>query len=337
MKESNKTFKFKNNFKVFFDFYKLSLKTFFVSPLNILLGIVIIFFVLWIWLLYRENDPFILSSAIGSLIIRNGLHTFYRGLNSHKETGFTKRIDYTPINVWIKPFAYILSSLTINVIVSIALLSSTLIVFDTQMELVKHVNWPMFISGAFFLWLLSVLMSYSIYTFFKRSSMALILALLLYILAYYLLGCAYPYNIIAKYDWLNSFLYAFPQRYMMNVMQAGWVGATNLVFTDIENAGEFAVDWKLTQNLWVPYLATFGFILLFSILLIMVIIIKVEKHKKDKFGVSLILRLSTKYINDLKRCASLEELKTLRKKHLEEIGYRSDTKDWSKVTFKKKK
>ncbi|AHI53112.1 hypothetical protein [Spiroplasma culicicola] len=333
MKKETKVF-VKKQSKMFFSFYKLSLITFFSSPINIFLGIILMHFILFMWLMYRENDPFILASAVGAMVVRNSMHLFYRGLTAHKSSGFAMMIRYTPAHPLIRPIANIVANFTINLVLIIVMIGSTLLIYPSQKAIIGNVNWNMFLTATFLLWFLTVLISYTTYRFVEDSTKGMIIVNLIYVLAYNLLGCAYPYHIIANYSWLNTILYFFPLRYMMNVMQAGWVNATNLVYT---GNPEYEVDWHLGQNLAIPYLITLTFILIFLILLIVVIIIKVNNNKKDNYGSNIVLKLSTKYIRDIKRCTSFEEIKELRKNHLEEMGYRLDNEDDLKIDFKKKK
>ncbi|AKX33915.1 ABC transporter permease protein [Spiroplasma litorale] len=309
-----------SNYRVFNRLYFLWIKSFIFSPLNMFLGVFLIIFTQFIWLAFKSSDPFIFASALGSLIVRNSCHTFYRTLNLSRTTGFTNRLIYTKANNFLRPLSHLAASLTINFVVSIIMLGLTVIFFEEQRVLLSGVNWFMFISGAFLLWLLSVLICYTIYIFFKNYMLGNIVAIILYMLCYNLLGLAFPYQSIAKLEWLNVILYLLPQRYMMNVMQAGWVNATNLVY----QSNEFPwsnVDFKLTNNLWLPYLVTFGFILIFFFINYLHLANKSKQFKKDDYGSSIIVKLSNKYIREIKRCTTIDDLNQLRNKHLEETGH----------------
>ncbi|AGR41447.1 ABC-2 transporter permease [Spiroplasma taiwanense] len=316
--------KFKLNLKIFYNLYILSIKSFLYSPLNMFLGVFLILFILIIWLLFKSDDPFIFASAIGTLIARNGVHTFYRNVNMNRTVGFSQRMKFTGMNGFLRPFANILASFTINALILMLMLTIIIIFFKEQRNMFEHVNWTMFLTGAFLLWILSVLISYSIYVFCKNQTWGNIIASLIYLISYNLLGCAFPYETIAgNAPWLNFVLYFVPQRYMMNVMQAGWVDATNLNYLG-KNNGQYKVDFKLRENLLIPYLITFSFILILSILLITFIIINVQRRKKDGYGANIVLKLSSKYIRDIKRCTNIEELNNLRSQHLTQLGFDSN-------------
>ncbi|AUB31866.1 hypothetical protein [Spiroplasma floricola] len=316
MVKKNNSIKLNNNWKSFKDLYWLSIKTFVYSPINMFLGVFLVIFTLFIWLFFKGDNPFLFASAIGTLIVRNGVQTFHRTLANNKNTGFVQRINNTGLNGFVRPLANILANFTINFIISVFLMFLTLIFFKEQRNLFSNVNWWMFITGTFCLWLLSVLISYSIFIFVDSTTVGGIYASLIYIFAYNLLGCAFPYEVIARINWLNIILYFLPQRYMMNVMQAGWVNAKNLVFEGIGENHLYKVDFRLGGNLAIPYLITFGFIFLLLFFLITFIIIKVRQTKKDIYGTSVVIQLSTDYIKEIKKCSDIVELKKIREKHI---------------------
>ncbi|WP_338984608.1 hypothetical protein [Spiroplasma endosymbiont of Diplazon laetatorius] len=321
MKKNSNQIKLHNNLRTFRDLYLLSLKTFVYSPINMFLGVFLVIFTLFIWLTFKSDNPFLFASAIGTLIVRNGVHTFHRTLSNNKNTGFIGRINNTGLNVFIRPAANILANFTINFVITLILMLLTIIFFNDQRSLFSGVNWAMFIFGAISLWLLSVIISYSIFIYVKSTITGTIYVSLIYLFSYNLLGCAFPYEVIAKISWLNIILYFLPQRYMLNVMQAGWVNATNLNYAGID--GKYKVDFRLGENLAIPFAVTYAMILILSFCLITFIIVNVRKTKVDIYGTSVVLKLSSDYIKDIKKCSSISELKELRKKHLEETDLNS--------------
>ncbi|WP_339020453.1 hypothetical protein [Spiroplasma endosymbiont of Atherix ibis] len=336
LKKSN-SIKLNNNWKSFKNLYWLAIKTFIYSPINMFLGVFLVIFTLFIWLLFKADNPFLFASAIGTLIIRNGIQTFHRTLANNKNTGFVQRISNTGLNGFIRALANILANFTINFIISILLMSLTLIFFKEQRNLFSNVNWSMFITGAFFLWLLSVLISYSIFIFVDSTTVGAIYASLIYIFAYNLLGCAFPYEVIARIKWLNFILYFLPQRYMMNVMQAGWVNAKKLVFEGIGENHLYKVDFRLGGNLTIPYLVTFAFIFLLLFFLITFIITRVRQTKKDIYGNSVVVQLSTDYIKEVKKCSNIVELKKMREKHINDRKINSNYFKYYDTNKKSKK
>ncbi|AUM62838.1 hypothetical protein [Spiroplasma monobiae] len=339
MKKSNNNIKLHNNLKTFKDLYLLSLKAFIYSPLNMFLGVFLVIFTLFIWLLFKGDNPFLFASAVGTLIVRNGIHTFHRTLSMNRNTGFTRRINNTGINAFIKPSALIAANFTINFVITIILMLLTVIFFEEQRALFSNVNWAMFIFGSICLWMLCVMISYTVFLFVKKTEVGTIYVNLIYIFSYNLLGCAFPYEVVARIEWLNIVLYFLPQRYMLNVMQAGWVNATNLVFEGIGENKVYQVDFRLGGNLAIPFIVTFSLIILLSFLLITFIIIKGKKAKTDIYGTSVVVKMSTDYINNIKNCSSIEELKELRRKHLQETEMNSEFLDIkvNKLDFKRRR
>ncbi len=337
MMNQKKYKKVNNNFKSFKDLYILSLKTFVYSPLNMFLGVFLVIFTLFIWLLFKGNNPFLFSSAIGALIVRNGIHTFHRALSNNKNTGFDQRINNTGLNGFIKPGANILANFTINFCIIFLLMGLTLIFFKDQRTLFSSVNWTMFITGTISLWLLCVLISYTIFMFVKSTVVGSIYVSLIYIFSYNLLGCAFPYEVVAKIKWLNFILYFLPQRYMLNVMQAGWVNAKNLVYEGLGEEQLYKVDFRLGGNLAVPFIITYSLILILSFCLITFIILKVKQKKVDVYGTSVVLKLSTDYIKEIKKCSSIIELNRLRDQHIKELKNNSiHVKKFSLIKIKKR-
>ncbi|ALD66672.1 ABC transporter permease protein [Spiroplasma cantharicola] len=330
--------KVNNNFKSFKDLYILSLKTFIYSPLNMFLGVFLVIFTLFIWLLFKGNNPFLFSSAIGALIVRNGIHTFHRALSNNKNSGFDKRINSTGLNSFIKPGANILANFTINFCIIVLLMCLTLLFFKEQRALFSSVNWTMFLGGTISLWLLCVLISYAIFMFVESTVVGSIYVSLIYIFSYNLLGCAFPYEVVARINWLNFILYFLPQRYMLNVMQAGWVNAKNLVYEGLGEEQLYKVDFRLGENLAIPFIITYSLILILSFCLITFIIFKVKQKKVDVYGTSIVLKLSTDYIRDIKKCSNIVELKQLRENHMDELKNNSKyIKKISLIKTKKKR
>ncbi|AGR42325.1 hypothetical protein [Spiroplasma diminutum] len=338
MKKNNYSVKNHNNLKTFKDLYILSLKTFVYSPINMFLGVFLVIFTLFIWLLFKGDNPFLFASAVGALVVRNGIHTFHRTLSNNKTTGFNKRISNTGLNSFVRPGANILANFTINFIIIILLMLLTLIFFNDQRQLFLGVNWWMFISGTFSLWILCVLISYAIFIFIDSTIVGTIYVSLIYIFSYNLLGCAFPYEVIARINWLNIILYFLPQRYMLNVMQAGWVNAKNLVYPGLGEEQLYKVDFRLGGNLAIPFFVTYTLIFILSFCLIAFIIIKVKKTKVDIYGTSVVLKLSSDYIKEIKKCSNIQELNELREKHIEETKINSNyiKKISMKKVFKKR-
>ncbi|QGS52141.1 hypothetical protein [Spiroplasma tabanidicola] len=325
--------KVKNRMYVFWKFYRLSTKTYFCSPINVFLGIFLFYFITLIWLLYRSTDPFILASATGAITVRNAIHMLYRNLNIHRETGFSSKVDFLPVSPFRVLFANILANFVIVFIANSGLILITYLAYPHQRTLIANVNWSMYISSILMLYFLMVILCYIMYIYIKDPMVSMILANVIYIFTWYFLGCAYPYNIVTHYKWLNIVMYAFPPRYMMNVMQAGWVNAPDLKYVDTFNTSShnYSVEWNLGGNLAIPYAATIGIILFFGFFLVLHFLIKLRRRTKDDYGTSIILKLSNRYIRDIKRCSSIEQLANLRSSHLKEMGYSNDNLSYDKI------
>ncbi|ARU91418.1 hypothetical protein SCLARK_00787 [Spiroplasma clarkii] len=315
----------KNNFAIFIRLYLLALKSFFRSVINIFLGIVLITFVIFVWLLFHNDEPFLLASAVGAIIVRNGIHLFYRTLDMHKNGGLKMRLAYTPLSPWILPVAHIVANFTINLLLSCFLVGATLLFYPSQRTVAANVDWLFFVLAAVSLWILGVCMTFCVAVFVPSSVWGLIISIIFFIVSWNFLGITFPYHIIATYAGLNIALYLFPPRYMLNAMQAAWVGQRNLVFEDQnfltgQSNIDYSVNFKLGGTMFVPFGVTYGIIILLTIVLITRSIKIRNQSKKDGFGSSLIQKLSNQYIRDIKRCTSFEKLNSLRTGHLAERG-----------------
>ncbi|WP_025251140.1 hypothetical protein [Spiroplasma sabaudiense] len=70
----------KRNLKTIWLLYNIQWKNWLRGYINISLGIGITVFTLVIWLSFKQNDPFLLISAIAVGIARNSISTFLRTL-----------------------------------------------------------------------------------------------------------------------------------------------------------------------------------------------------------------------------------------------------------------
>ena len=326
---------------IFMRLYFLALKSFFVSLLNLFLGFILITFVTFVWMMLNPDDPFILASAVGAVVVRNGMHLFFRTYDMHK-INFNYRIHNTPLNPIYQSASHLAANFSVNFLISLFLISLTFAIYPSQREAAINVNWFVFIIAAISLWILEACITLSLARFINNSIVGLIISIFIFIISWNFLGLAFPYHIVAQYDVLNMALYFFPPRYMLNTMQAAWVGQNNLVFIDYNYINglsdvDFSVDFRLGGTLLIPFAVTYGIIILLLTILFISIIKKMRNNKKDVYGSHLIQKLSNQYIRDIKRCTNFNQLNDLRKIHFEEQGLRINKKKINKSSLKIKK
>lgn len=335
-------FSFKKKLIIFWRFYLLALKSFFSSFVNIFLGIILITFVTFVWLMLRNDEPFLLASAVGAIIVRNGFHLFYRTIDLERAGNMNTRISYTPINPIVHPSAHIVANFSVNVLLSGFLIGLTLIFYPSQRVVASGVDWPLFIVSALSLWVLCIAMTLCVLIYIKSSVVGLIISTLFFIIGWNFLGISFPYHVVARYSGINIALYLFPPRYMMNAMQSSWVAQKNLIFVDNDFLNgvrkiDYSVDFQLGETMLVPFAVTYGIIIGIAIILTFASVKQRNLAKKDAFGSNLIQKLSNEYIRNIKRCTSFEELNELRRAHLEKRGVNIKREDIIQTNLKVKK
>jgi ABC-2 type transport system permease protein len=309
-KTPNSLFKSRGKVRLFFSYYTLYAKTIIFSPLNMFLGVYLNIFIMVSWLAFKQGDSFLLSSVVGTGIIRNAMYTFTRSLLNMKRVGINARLRVVPTSRRLEIGAACSWNFTYNLAVSCLLIGIACIFMPTQREMFTHVNWGMYLSGYFLLWLSSIIMAYVLYYSFKVPEISQSFAIIMYVIAYTFFGCAFPFAAVSKIQWLSIILYLFPQRYALNIMQAGWVNATTMRYSHPE--WDENVDWGFGGHLWIPYVVSVVVIALLIMIMISIYVKANAWHKKDQYGISLIQAQGDKYIKMIKRATSIAELDKIR-------------------------
>ncbi|QHX35638.1 hypothetical protein STIUS_v1c00830 [Spiroplasma sp. TIUS-1] len=303
----------KTQLNQFWLIFQIGVKNFFASWLNILQGVILPLVILVVWLTFKSDDPFILISLVGGSILRNSLYSFHRTLIIERNNRWVEKLDNIPLRLSIKITAQTFVSLTITVIVSSMLLTLGFIGYKGQQEYIANINWWMVITGLFLLVILSNLSAYVLNEWSKSSEISQVISILFFNLCWNFLGCAYPYYIIASYEVLNTITYLFPHRYMFNVIQAGWVGADNMIYiSDIDN---YSTDFGLAGQLWIPYFATFGFIAFFISSIYIHRSVKGSAIVRAKNGAIYSKKVHSEYLYKIKKAKTMDELNKLFNEH----------------------
>jgi ABC-2 type transport system permease protein len=303
----------KNNAVIFFDYFVLYAKTIIFSPLSLFLGVWLNIFIMVSWFAFKQGDSFLLSSIVATGVIRNGMYTFLRSLLNIKRVGANDRLRLVPTNRAIEVSAALTWNFIYNLGSTIIFIGIALIFIPTQRVMFENINWLMYVSGYLLLWLSSVLTAYLLYIGFKNPENSQAVAIIMYVIAYTFFGCAFPFASVAKFGWLDIILYIFPQRYAINILQAGWVNATSMRYTNLEWSEK--VDWGFGGRLWLPYVISFCVLALLAFGLIMFYMKKNKWHKKDQYG-NLIHKRGSQYIKLIKSATSIEELDKIRNDYM---------------------
>lgn len=294
--------------------FEIGMKNFFASWLNIIQGVILPLVILVVWLTFRSDDPFILIALVGGAILRNSLYSFHRTLIIERKNRWVEKLDNIPLHLSIKITAQTLVSLTITIIVSIMLLALGFIGYKEQQEYIPNINWGMVISGIFLLVILSNLSAYVLNEWSKSSEVSQVVSVIFFYLCWNFLGCAFPYYLIADHQILNIVTYFFPHRYMFNVIQAGWVGADNMIFIS-EFDRQYSTDFGLAGQLWIPYVVTFGFIAFFIASIYIHRSVKGSAILRAKNGALYYKKAHNDYLYKVKNAKSMDELNKIFREH----------------------
>ncbi|WP_338971337.1 hypothetical protein [Spiroplasma endosymbiont of Panorpa germanica] len=304
----------RNNFITILILYRLQWKNWLKGYVNISLGIGVTILTLIIWLSFKQDDPFLLISAVAVGIARNSISTFLRTISDWRIKGFSTRLDNSPIPNSIKFFAIFSFNLFNCMFVTLLVFGIGQIFFVEQREYLSQINWAMLLTGLFLIWLISILLSYVIYIAFKSQQVILAIATLLYFFITYLLGLGFPYHLIIQYEWLKILLYFIPHRYMINVLQAAWVNAPNMKY-DFYSGSElkWSVDFGFNGQLWIPYLVTIIMIIVFTLIILINFIWTNRFHQIEATGFRSFKARGLKYIDEIKGISDLQTLEAINK------------------------
>ncbi|AHI54002.1 hypothetical protein SSABA_v1c05980 [Spiroplasma sabaudiense Ar-1343] len=262
----------RKNLRIFGKLWKIQFRNYWTDITNIVLGLVLTTFTLFCWLLFTEKgvqtDRFLLASAIGVSVVRNSLYNFGRTINDFNNKHLVQTFLHTPISKRIIGLSMIIFNLVTNIFV-IAILFALAMCFPDQRIYLQSVNWLMFFSSLFLMVLMSNLMAIIVVFSFKNNEVIISIFIWLYFIPFYMLGLGVPYYLINSNTSLNIITYFFPHRYVLNLMQAGWIGDTTMSYP--LGDGTFAKNgFGYLNQLWIPYLATIILIVIFMAIIVVI-------------------------------------------------------------------
>ncbi|QHX35637.1 hypothetical protein STIUS_v1c00820 [Spiroplasma sp. TIUS-1] len=292
-------------FKMQFDHYRQDIVT-------ITYGWTLTFLTLFIWLTFKQTnpnafayDPFVLASAIGVGTIRNCIHATTRILFNYKNQGFLNKIYSTPISKWNFLASIILFNVLINFIIT-TLLFTTAMLYADQRNNLNDVNWGMFLIGYLMLVITCILFSFLIVEYVKTNDKASFWSNVFFYTCVWFLGLGVPISEISQYEFFTYLTYLFPQKYAINIMQAGWIGATDFQIGIVDGGANFGYGIYV----FLPYLL--GSIVIFTTLTWLVML-NYKKRINAIKSTSNNIEISNAYkrIELIKKINNLEELNQL--------------------------
>ncbi|WP_338971340.1 hypothetical protein [Spiroplasma endosymbiont of Panorpa germanica] len=313
----------KKNWIIFKKLWKIQFHNYWTDITNIVLGVVLTTFTLICWLMFKnkgvETDRFLLASAIGIAVIRNSLYNFGRTINDFNNKHLVKAFLLTPISKRVLVFSLLSFNFVMNFMV-IFLLFGIGMLFPEQRLLLKNVNWLIFISSLFLMIILSNLIAIIVAFSFKNNEVIISIFVWFYFIPMYMLGLGVPYYLINSNDTLNIITYFFPHRYVLNLMQAGWIGDTTMSYP--MGDGTFAKNgFGYLNQIWIPYLVT-GLLILISGIWISIIFYKRFSYNAKRFKGYPGIHKHLNRIYRFKEARSIQEIENIDsgRKTAEKIG-----------------
>ncbi|ATZ18670.1 ABC transporter permease [Williamsoniiplasma somnilux] len=270
----------KNTFIILGRLWKVQAVNYFKDVTNITLGVIMTSLTMICWIAFKTKeggliaDPFVLASAMGISAISNSQYNFNLTLTDWRFKGFFRTFSSTPVSKTLVFLGILMFNWFINLLVALVLFSLAMI-FQEQRVIVQYVNWPIFILGFVLNVLLSNVIAIALTFVWKRRDVILVLSLLSYFGPMYLLGLGLPWNLSGNVKWLNDFLYLWPHRYTLSIIQSGWIwGHTPNFMLPIAGdptlpggveAGSLLARRGLGMNgqLWIPVLVSLVWISIF--------------------------------------------------------------------------
>ncbi|AOG60660.1 ABC transporter permease [Spiroplasma helicoides] len=239
--------------------FRMQLRNYLRDKFNLFSGWIITLITLVVWLSFRDTtdggltyDPFVLAGAIGVCGIRNCLFNFAKTIHEFKNRDFFNRLFSTNISKKFIFFAIVSFNICANFVVTLVTFLIAMI-YPEQRDTIKNVNWLLFLVGYFLLLLISNLMAFIIVFAAKKLEWVYTIGNIYYFGSVYLLGLGLPFNVIVTQQWLFYITYLFPQRYMLSIMEAGWINAPSFKYKS--SAGS-DISFGYGDHPWIPYVAS---------------------------------------------------------------------------------
>ncbi|PPE04978.1 ABC transporter permease [Entomoplasma ellychniae] len=301
-------------YKVFSILFVIQAKNWLASPMNIFLGVFITFYTVLCWLTFKDGDNFLMISGICVAMTRNSMYIYLRTLLDWKGKTFRDKLQMTNINGVTKQASLLAFNFVSTLIICLVLVIISVSFFPGQITWTA--NLPMLIFGLIMCWVTCCATAIAIYLIIPNAKWSLMFGLLIYFFSTYFLGLGFPFSTITDHQWLNILIYFHPIRYSINIVQAGYVGATDFKYV-ID--GNMIVDFKYAGQTWIPIVAAIGVITI----LIVIILLKINHERGYKFrsnnSVKIMKSKSKAYIKQIKETNDINLLREIREDRMGEL------------------
>jgi len=300
------------HWEVFKTLWKLQMENYRKDIFNLFSGWIITIITLIVWLSFKDTsvgsnsikyDPFVVASAVGVSCIRNCLFNFIRTLNEFKAKNFFNKIFSTRVSKTFVFFSLIIFNHVINLLVSLIIVAIAMLYKDQRMS-IQDVNWVMFISGYLLLVIMCNMIAFIVAFTIKKTEWALAIGNIYYYGAIFLLGLGIPYKLLAKNEFIIYISYIFPQRYALNIMDAGWINSSNMSYPDFDQGFGYG------GHTWIPYLVSI-ILIMGSLILVTIIFNKSFEFENRKYKRFINKNKHLGIIYTIKRASSVNDLKDI--------------------------
>ncbi|MCL8211259.1 hypothetical protein LD125_00230 [Mesoplasma sp. JKS002658] len=285
--------------------------------MNLFLGIGVSLYTMICWLAFKSDDPFLMISGISVGLVRNALYIHLKTNLDFRSKKWDNQLTLTPLPAWLNNLASVTFNVLSTMFICTFMLVVALIFFDEQRTLLGHSNQGMIWVGFILAWLTSYVIASFIFIYIKSNKLGQMVGLSIYFTTMYFLGLGFPFERIISVKWLNYVLYIHPFRYVMNIVQAGFVDSPNFFYQHDQ------FDFGYQGMGWLPYLLAVIMIILYWTLYKIRFNYLYAFHRRNKYGEFVVKESSARYISQLRRAKSSEEVKNLHQEHSEMLKNKS--------------
>ncbi|ATG97480.1 hypothetical protein [Mesoplasma lactucae] len=316
----------KNDWNIFCGLFKLQFAFWSQNVMNLFLGLGVSLYTMVCWLAFKSSDPFLMMSGVCVGLVRNACHIQVKTFSNFREEGFTERLTLSPAPQWIQTLTSLVFNIFSTALICTIMFAVAMIFFQDQRALLPNANQGMVWSGLVLCWITSYVVASVIYIYIKNEKISQMTGLMVYFTTMYFLGLGFPFEVILNVKWLNYLLYLHPFRYVINIVQCGFVNATDFIYTKpaMGDIASYDIDFGYNGLAWLPYILALAMILIYAVAFQARYLYLYSFHKRNKYGEFIVDESSSRYIHQVKSAKSIDEVKTLHRERMINLASSSD-------------
>lgn len=302
---------------IFVQLLKVQLLYWSQNIMNLFLGIGVSLYTMVCWLAFKSNDPFLMISGISVGLVRNALYIHLKTNLDYRSKNWDDRLTLTPLPTWLNNLASFTFNILSTMFICTFMFVIALIFFSDQRTFLKNANQGIIWVGLILAWLTSYVIANFIFIYIKSNKLGQMIGLTIYFTTMYFLGLGFPFERIISVKWLNYVLYVHPFRYVMNIVQAGFVNSPNFIYKP-DN-----FDFGYHGMGWLPYLLAVIMIVFYWTLYKIRFNYLYAFHRRNKYGEFVVKESSSRYLSQLRKAKSVKEVKILHQERTEILKNKS--------------